>query len=124
MRQDFDRQIFAGRGFIEWMVGARLNEISQPVIGSLVLYFSGANWKHVGVVTGLDRVISQWGTYPIYEHGFCDVPESYGDQARFFERPSPQQALSDFLDYARSEGISDEDIDAITAEVGGPENRG
>jgi hypothetical protein len=116
IRQDFDREVFAGKRFVEWMVGVR-DEIDQPAIGSLALYFLGADWKHVGTVAGLDRVTSQWGTYPIYEHGLCEVPASYGDQVRFFERPSARQALSDFLNYARSEGISNEDIDAIIAEV-------
>jgi hypothetical protein len=116
-REDFDRKIFAGRRFVEWMIRERLREISQPAVDSLALYFSGSDWKHIGTVTGPNRVTSQWGTYPIYEHDVCEVPVSYGDQVRFFEKPSPDRALSDFLDYARYEGVSEEDIDAIIAEV-------
>jgi hypothetical protein len=115
---DFDRQVFAGRQFVEWMIGNRLNEVERPNNGSLVVYFSGSSdWKHVGVATGPERALSQWGTYPIYDHGLCEVPASYGSEMRFFEKPSPQQALSNFLDFARSEGVSNEDIEAIAAEV-------
>jgi hypothetical protein len=119
IREDFGRKIFAGRQFVEWMIRERLSEISQPAVSSLVLYFSGSDWKHIGTVTAPDRVTSQWGTYPIYEHDVYEVPASYGDQVRFFEKPSPERALSDFLDYARYEGVSDEDIDAIIAVIGG-----
>ncbi len=117
IREDFDREVFAGKRFVEWMMNNRLKEIDQPAVGSLVLYLLGSDWKHVGVVTGSERVISQWGTYPIYEHDLDEVPASYGELVRFFEKPSPEQALSDFLDYARSEGVSNEDIDAIIAEA-------
>jgi hypothetical protein len=118
IREDFNREIFAGRRFVERMIRERLREISQPAVGSLVLYFSESDWKHIGTVTGSDRINSQWGTYPIYEHDVYEVPASYGDQVRFFEKPSPERALSDFLDYARYEGVSDDDIDAIIAQVG------
>src|SRR6266446_8592286 len=60
-----------------------LTEIDQPTIGSLVLYFSGSDWKHVGIVTGPNRVTSQWGTFPIYEHDVCEIPASYGNQFDF-----------------------------------------
>jgi hypothetical protein len=36
---------------------------------------------------------------------------------RFFDKPALGQSFADFLDYARGEGVSDEDIEAIIAEV-------
>jgi hypothetical protein len=51
------------------------------------------------------------------------VPERYGDVVRFFDKPPPGQALSDFLDYARSEGVSNEAIKAIIAEEARPLRR-
>jgi len=98
-------------------MGNSLNEIDQPKIGSLVMYFSGSDWKHIGIVTGPNRATSQWGTYPIYEHDLCELPASYVNLMRFFDEPPPARALSDFLDYARSEGVSNEDIEAIIAEL-------
>jgi hypothetical protein len=105
------------------MIRQRLQEIDPAKIGSLVLYFSGSDWRHIGTETGLHRVTSQWGAYPIYEHGLCEVPERYGDVVRFFDKPPPGQALSDFLDYARSEGVSNEAIKAIIAEEARPLRR-
>jgi len=109
-----DREIFGGRKFVDWLIANRLSETDQPAVGSCALYFAGSDWKHIGTP---NRVTSQWGTFPIYDHDVCEVPASYGDQVRFYEKPPPEQALSHFLDYARSEGVSDEDIDAIVAEV-------
>jgi hypothetical protein len=121
--QDFGRKVFAGKRFVEWMIRHRLQEIDPAKIGSLVLYFSGSDWRHIGTETGLHQVTSQWGTYPIYEHGRCEVPERYGDVVRFFDKPLPGQALADFLDYARSEGVSNEAIKAIIAEEARPLRR-
>jgi hypothetical protein len=87
--QDFGRKVFAGKRFVEWIIRHRLQEIDPAKIGSLVLYFSGSDWRHIGTETGLHRVTSQWGTYPIYEHGLCEVPERYGDVVRFFDKPPP-----------------------------------
>jgi hypothetical protein len=100
--RDSNGKVFAGKRFVEWMMRNRLQEIDPSKIGSLVLYFSGSDWKHIGTETGLNRVTSQWGTYPIYEHELYEVPERSGDVVRFFDKPPPKRALADFLDYARS----------------------
>jgi hypothetical protein len=114
---DFDGEVFAGRRFVEWMMRNGLKELEQTAAGSLVLYFSSSDWRHIGTVDTSDRVVSQWGTFAVYEHGFFEVPQGYGDTVRFFDKPAPEQSFSDFLDYARSEGVSDRDIEAIIAEV-------
>jgi hypothetical protein len=77
--------VFAGRRFVEWLLKNRLVEFQRPVPGCLVLYFTGDVWQHVGVVAGEGRVISQWGTFPVYEHALFEVPARYGNEARFFQ---------------------------------------
>ena len=114
----FEPEIFADGQFINWMLRNGLHEVDQPALGTLALYFLGADWKHIGVVTGSDRVTSKWGEYPIYEHGLCEVPMRYGDRVRFFERPSAEAALDHFLNYARQNGVSDNDIADLIVEVG------
>jgi hypothetical protein len=117
--RDFDREIFAGRQFVEWLLSGRIREIEHPKSGSLALYFSGAVWRHAGLVSGPRRITSKWGTFPVYEHDFCDVPARYGDRLRFFETMSMDDALALFLEYARSCGASAEDITNIIAETYG-----
>jgi hypothetical protein len=70
---DFDREIFAGKRFVDWMIRERLEEISQSSVGLFALYFSGPDWKHIGTAHVLNRITSQWGTYPVYEHDVCEV---------------------------------------------------
>jgi hypothetical protein len=47
---NFDGQIFAGRGFMEWLIQGHLVEIDNPREGCLALYFDNGAWMHVGVV--------------------------------------------------------------------------
>jgi hypothetical protein len=60
---DFNGEVFAGRRFVEWMIRNRLKEIEQPAVGSLILYFSDSDWRHIGTADTSDRVVSQWGTF-------------------------------------------------------------
>jgi hypothetical protein len=114
---DFDREVFAGSNFVEWLLNNRLCEVSHPSAGVLALYFSDGIWRHAGFVTDANRIKSKWGTFPLYDHDFWEVPISYGDELRFFKRPSPEGALVLFLDYCRFERISDRNIADILAEV-------
>lgn len=104
----FDPEVYAGPAFMEWLLDGQLREIEKPVAGCLVCYFSSAKWKHVGIVGSDGRVTSKWGELPLYEHGIDEVQESYGDEVRFFERPS--DALKLFLQFASEKGISREDV--------------
>ncbi len=93
-----------------WMLDGRLQEISQPRAGCLVCYFADGLWKHIGVISGDGRVTSKWGEFPVYEHALAEVQESYGDEVRLFERPSPQDALALFLHFASEKGVLSEDV--------------
>jgi hypothetical protein len=46
---NFDGKIFAGRGFMEWLINGHLVEIDDPKPGCLALYFSEGIWQHVGL---------------------------------------------------------------------------
>jgi hypothetical protein len=74
--------------------GGSFREIDTGQDGDLVCYFSGPEWRHVGVTAGSERVMSKWGTYPLYEHGLAEVSEEYGDRVRFYRRPSSSEALA------------------------------
>lgn len=107
---DFNGRIFAGRAFMEWLVRGHLTEIDRPTEGSLMMYFSKGIWQHVGVSSRDGRVISQWGTFPIYEHELCELPARYGDEVRYFLAPRTDELLRLFLEFAKTQGVSDRDI--------------
>ena len=107
---NFGRQIFAGKAFMEWLVKGQLTELDKPKDGCLALYFKGAAWQHVGVVSTSGRVVSQWGEFPVYEHDLCELPARYGDEVRYFEMPLQGDFLHLFLEYAKTRGVSDGDL--------------
>lgn len=102
--------IYAGKDFMRWMIENHLQEISEPPDGCLVSYFFGTEWKHIGVIATSARVISKWGTYPLYEHALAEVPEDYGNHVAFYRRPAAAEALALFFQFARECGLSDDDI--------------
>jgi hypothetical protein len=106
----FHRKIFAGRDFMEWLVQSQLREIERPYSKCLALYFSDREWQHVGVVSSPGRVVSQWGTFPVYDHSVFEIPARYGDVARYFHLPENTEAVRLFLEYAKTWGLSDSDI--------------
>jgi len=115
----FQGEIFAGKSFVEWLLDKKLlGEPCRRSPGCLVLYFADDVWQHIGIVAVENRVISKWGTFPVYEHELLEVPESYGSDVRSFTRPTPDQALKLFIEYAKAcHGINDRDIkDAIEFE--------
>jgi hypothetical protein len=101
--------VFAGRKFMVWAT-EHLKEIPALQSECLICYFSASGWQHVGVITAPGRVTSKWGTYPRDEHGLAEVSEEYGDCVKFYERPSPEDALSLFKKFAHDSGLSDDDI--------------
>jgi hypothetical protein len=106
---DFD-DVFAGRKFIIRAINRSLSELDGPQVGCLIAYFVSAEWQHVGVVKAAGRAASKWGTYPLYEHGFAEVPDTYGNEVRFFARPTESDALALFVDFAHESGLDDDDI--------------
>jgi hypothetical protein len=109
---NFDGKIFAGKQFIVWLLQSHLQEINHAKRGSLALYFAETIWKHIGVVSGSARLISKWGTFPVYEHGLFEVPTPYGDIVRYFNSPCSGQPRQLFLQYAQTCGLSKTDINA------------
>jgi hypothetical protein len=69
----------------------------------------------VGIVSANERIVSQWGLFPVYEHDVCELQERYGDEVRYFEMPPPGESMKLFLKYAKQRGVSDTYLAQITA---------
>jgi hypothetical protein len=107
----FERSVSTNSAFMTWLLEGRLQEIDEPIAGCLVCYLSGDEWKHVGIMGANGKVTSKWGTFPLYEHALDEVQESYGDEVRFFVRPSEEEALALYLQFASEKGVSREDVE-------------
>jgi hypothetical protein len=79
--------------------GGRLKRTCLPKAGRLIMYFENDQWRHAGVVTARDRVISKWGEQPVYEHPTWQVPWRYGLVAQYYERPSLAEAIRLFEEH-------------------------
>ena len=55
---EFNREVFAGPKFVEWLLIGKLDEVQRSSLGALALYFYGTNWRHIGVVGSHGRITS------------------------------------------------------------------
>ena len=94
-------ELFAGPQFASTLI-PQLNAISESDVRNddLVLYFDEPIPTHAGLATE-SRVISKWGEGHIYKHGFMEVPASYGDTIRFYQRVPSDLATMRFIEYVR-----------------------
>jgi len=93
--------IFAGTDFINWLLaGRRLDKLSHPAAGVVVLYFNNDRWTHLGVITASGEVLSKWGEFPVYQHGLWEVPASYGQDVKYFRLPNEEEVLRLFQEFA------------------------
>ncbi len=101
-------RVFANSEFVAYLLDTNsLYEIKPEDINSndIVLYFDQGKPTHAGRIVANKRVISKWGTGHLYEHDLLDIPESYGNEVRFYKRIDKETALELFLDYAEFQEI-------------------
>jgi len=58
-------------------------ETATPVVGDIVIYLSGGEYKHSGVIKEVSgnkvtKITSKWGLWGLYSHAPDDVPTIYG----------------------------------------------
>jgi len=95
---------------MEWLINGHVTEMDEPKAGCLALYFDQGVWQHVGLLSHPGRVISQWGLFPVYEHDVCELPARYGNEVQYFSTPGTGEPGRMFLQYAKTQGISDADV--------------
>ncbi len=109
-----------GSAFITWLLEeGRLVEIDGVRPNALALYFEEGSWKHAGVVSGEDRIVSKWGTYGVFDHRLSQVPGNYGNEVRFFDLPNLAAAADLFFEFACGElDLKPEEIDRLREATG------
>jgi hypothetical protein len=78
--------VFPGRDFVQFLVENHLKEVGSEdaETGDHIIY-SSSQIEHAGrVKTG--AIESKWGTGHVWRHGVYEVPESYGDMLRPYNR--------------------------------------
>lgn len=70
---------------------------SEPIDGSLAVYYGDNRVEHVGVTRAAGRIVSKWSIGYLYEHEPWEVPSSYGKSIRYF-RPIDSDHAFDLLE--------------------------
>jgi hypothetical protein len=101
--------VYASPDFAHWLCDqGRLVEVtgSDLVPNDLALYTStDGRFRHAAIFFGSDRFQSKWGLGYLFEHRLFEVPDSYGNSARFFRGLPYAQAIRSFVCYAESKGM-------------------
>ncbi len=109
-----------GSEFIRWLIdGDRLSQILAIREDALVCYFREGAWQHVGIAIAGGRINSKWGTYAVFDHKLSEVPTDYGDDIRFFVRPSARESAGLLFEFARSKmGLNRIEADRLRVAIG------
>jgi hypothetical protein len=101
--------VYASPEFAHWLFDqGRLTEVTESdlVLNDLAFYTStDGRFRRAAIFFGSDRFQSKWGLGYLFEHRLFEVPDSYGNSARFFRRLSYAQAIRSFICYAESKGM-------------------
>lgn len=80
-----------------------MNEIKRPSAGDLVLYFNIKKPTHAGKIIRINsttiEIESNWGELYVFRHALWDVPESYGNEVRFFKPISMQDSEKHYVKF-------------------------
>jgi hypothetical protein len=100
--------VCAGADFAHWLIARGLLmplRAEEARSGDLVFYFQDGSFRHAGMLTEDGRVVSKWGTGQLYEHGLYEVPDTYGDEIRYFASLSCDAAFEYFTWFAAEQGV-------------------
>lgn len=107
-------RVYAGAEFAHWLIeNERLTEVSQAEAqnGDLIVYFREGRFKHIGLWQPNGRVLSKWGIGNLYDHELFEIPESYGNDVKFYRRLSYEDAYDLLTQFAEENGIPFENAD-------------
>ena len=92
VRRAFGQFIFAGAEFMGWrpkLSGRHRTVCASDERCTRLLFLEGCQLEaHRGLLTTEHRIVSKWGEMPRYRHGLAEVPAAYGENVKFFQRPS------------------------------------
>lgn len=95
--------LFANFSYASYLIERYLTEIdhNKAQDDDYIIYFLNGNLKHAGRIRN-NRVISKWGMYHLWEHGFWEVPTEYGDKIEIFQQIPIEECVSAFKDWVNT----------------------
>ncbi len=105
MGESTDGRIFVSPSFVQHLRETvfLMRPADAVADGDFVVYYtSDLSSEHAGVAAG-NFVVSKWGRLPVFEHGFWDVPDTFGNNIRAFARIEPDHMWQHFRDWAKEQ---------------------
>lgn len=78
-------RFYADTEFLSVLIAKGILKEAANEVGKIIVWSDDEKIKHVGLVSNKDVAKSKWGVGNLYEHGYQEVPESYGSNLTFFE---------------------------------------
>lgn len=111
------QEIFPDSAFVAWSIDNLLqqNEVNPQDTshGDVAIYFDNAGKPTHAARNREGRFISKWGGRSVlahvWRHGAYEVPGAYGDDIRFFQAVSKEDAIQAYRDWARRNGLTSEE---------------
>ena len=87
--------------YISYLINNLLCKIARVETedGDYVIYFSNKQPKHAGKLKS-GKVESQWGHAHIWRHELCEVPISYGNEVKYFQKTTKHLCISALKQWA------------------------
>jgi hypothetical protein len=89
-----DFMLFLCNGYMTEKAGESSNE------GDYVLYFSDQKIVHAGKLES-GRVLSKWGSGHVWIHGIFEVPVTYGNQVKYFNKIDKNICIKAFYEFMK-----------------------
>lgn len=92
--------LFADSSYAFYLIERYLTAIdhNKAQDNDYIFYFLNEDLKHAGKIKN-NRVISKWGMYHLWEHGFWEVPTEYGDKIEIFQQIPIQACVAVFKEW-------------------------
>ncbi len=89
--------LFADSSYVSYLIERHLTSVDENKVrdGDYVIYFLHGEPKHAGRIRN-NKIVSKWGMYHLWEHGFWEVPAEYGDEIHFFKKIPVEECVSAF----------------------------
>lgn len=90
---------YADMNFLAYLIDQGVLQPCKRTAGALIVWSAAGTVKHVGVIVAPGCASSKWGTSHVFEHGFLEVPTSFGEQLDCYAAIAIEVALDHLVQF-------------------------
>lgn len=92
-------RFYADTAFLESLIDQAVLQPCNEAAGALIVWSAAGTIKHVGVIVAPGRASSKWGASQVFEHGFHELPASFGEQSGCYAAITTEVALDHLVQF-------------------------